>query len=473
MSDERVVFWFRQDLRLTDNPAFTAAVKAGSVIPVYILDDVNAGQYKMGSASRVWLHYSLLALDKALEGKLCLFVGDAKKVLTALLKQEGVKEIFWNRCYEPWRICRDKKIKDCLQKLGMEVKTYNGSLLWEPWEVLKSDGTPYKVFTPYYKNGCLRLMSPRSPESRPVRISLSEPLKNACELDALSLLPSKPWASRIKQHHNVGEVAAKVRLKAFLNSGLQAYKEGRDVPANSSVSKLSPHLHFGEISPNQVWHAASGCHKDINLQCFLSELGWREFSYYLLYHFPTLPEQNFQKKFDKFRWKKSIKSLKAWQKGLTGIPIVDAGMRELWETGVMHNRVRMITASLLTKNLRIDWRQGEQWFWGCLVDADLASNSAGWQWVAGSGADASPYFRIFNPVTQAKRFDPQAAYILKYVPELARLPLKYIFAPWEAPASVLSEAGVVLGKTYPKPVVDLQESRKSALEAFASLKGGV
>ena len=346
--------------------------------------------------------------------------------------------------------------------------------------MLKKDGTPYKVFTPYYRRGCLSSESPRKPLPEPPRLELLTTSESR-GVDPLGLLPEcglvdQPairWDQRLHRHRRehglgIGEAAAAKRLQSFLHDGLSGYRDGRDFPARHHYSQLSAHLHFGEISPNQVWYAPV-TEVDDDLDCFHSELGWREFSNYLLYHFPTLPEDNFQAKFDPFPWQDDPDLRKRWQQGMSGIPMVDAGMRELWQTGFMHNRVRMITGSFLVKNLRQHWRHGEQWFWDCLVDADLASNAASWQWVAGSGADAAPYFRIFNPVTQAKRFDPDGEYIRRYVPELARLPNRWLFAPWEASEQVLYEAGVTLGRDYPRPMIDLKESREQAMSAWRML----
>ncbi len=474
------VHWFRQDLRLADNPALFAAAARGQVLPLFILDDHNAGAWSAGAASRWWLHHSLEQLNQSLNGHLLVLQGDAKVVLPEVVRQYKANAVYWNRCYEPWRIQRDKQIKQSLGDAGVTTKSFNGALLWEPWTVLKKDGTPYKVFTPYYRKGCLPGASPREPLPVPSRLALVT-VKERNGIDQLGLLPrhalvGEPairWDQRLYRHRSehglgIGEAAAIARLQSFLHDGLTGYRHGRDFPARGNFSQLSAHLHFGEISPNQVWYTTAPDTND-DLDCFHSELGWREFSNYLLYHFPTLPEKNFQTKFDSFPWQDDPSLRKRWQQGMTGIPMVDAGMRELWQTGFMHNRVRMITGSFLVKNLRQHWRYGEQWFWDCLVDADLASNAASWQWVAGSGADAAPFFRIFNPVTQAKRFDPDGAYIRRYVPELGRLPNRFLFAPWEASALVLEQAGVTLGKDYPRPMVDLQLSRAQAMSAWQML----
>lgn len=471
MSPAPALFWFRQDLRLSDNPGLCAAVKRGRIYPIYILDEVNPGPHFMGAASKWWLHHSLLSLQTSLGGKLNYYWGDPAKIIPALCQRYDIDSVFWNRCYEPWRSTRDKKLKADLKERGICTESFNASLLWEPWEVHKSDGTPYKVFTPFYRKGCMAAAAPRRPLERPATIEAVKD-EQACALEDLKLLPSIRWDAALAPHWDIGEAGAQQQLTNFLQEGLQGYKEGRDYPARHQTSRLSPYLHSGEISPHQVWYAALSQGQTSDSDHFCTELAWREFSYSLLHHFPALPHQNWQRKFDAFPWRHDPAALKRWQQGMTGYPIVDAGMRELWQTGYMHNRVRMIVASFLIKNLLIDWRQGAKWFWDCLVDADLANNSASWQWVAGSGADAAPYFRIFNPVTQGEKFDPQGDYIRHYVPEIGALPDKYLSAPWKAPATLREDAGIILGKTYPAPMVDVADSRARALEAFAMTRGG-
>ena len=474
MKKGTAIHWFRQDLRLSDNPALDSAAQYETLIPIYILDEVNSGEFKMGAASKWWLHQSLTKLNESLDGKLLVYQGNPHEILNKLIEEQEVSYVTWNRCYEPWRIDRDKEIKRNFEDKNVAVESFSASLLWEPWTISKDDGTPYRVFTPFYKKGCLNSEEPRLPAGKVDLSNLySEDLSSGSIKD-LNLLPTIKWYKSFEEEWNPGEIGAEQNLNSFLDSGLLNYKEGRNFPSQEFVSRLSPHLHFGEISPNEVWYRAktkegiSGIEK--SLAHFHSELGWREFSYYLLYHFPDLPDKNFQEKFDIFPWQENEEFLALWQKGNTGYPIVDAGMRELWQTGYMHNRLRMIVGSFLVKNLLIDWRFGERWFWDCLVDADLASNSASWQWVAGSGADAAPYFRIFNPITQGLKFDPEGEYTKKYVPELRDLPNKYLFSPWEAPENILADAGIELGKNYPKPMVDLKLSRETALEAFATTK---
>ena len=467
---QTIIHWFRQDLRLQDNPALYMAVQQGKILPVYILDDESAGIYKMGAASRCWLHHSLYALNESLGNKLQIYCGRAEPILLELVKAYSADAVHWNRCYEPWRIQRDSHIKHSLSAQGVAVHSFNASLLWEPWDVLKHDGTPYRMFTPFYRNGCLNAKSPREPLIQPETIEYVASKDTGQSIASLNLLPKIPWDQTVMAAWQSGEAGAMHTLQQFLDSGISHYKEGRNFPAQHFVSRLSPYLHFGELSPHQAWHALGFREKDDNSEHFCRELGWREFSYNLLYHNPDLAEKNLHNKFDAFPWQKNTAHLIAWQQGQTGIPIVDAGMRELWQSGYMHNRVRMITGSFLVKNLLQPWQLGERWFWDCLVDADLANNSASWQWIAGCGADAAPYFRIFNPVIQGQKFDTYGQYTRQYVPELKKLPDKYLFNPWEAPDRVLQSAGILLGRDYPAPIVELKQSRLRALAAFKSLR---
>ncbi len=474
VTEQATLVWFRQDLRIQDNPALYYAAAQGKVLPVYIFDTKHPGQWQQGGASRWWLHQSLIALNERLNGALRIFQGDPLDLIPALLQTAGIKRMAWNRCYQPWQIRRDGALEVTVKDLDIEVHTHNGSLLWEPWEVLKKDGTPYKVFTPYFRKGCMTREAPRFPLPAPQSLqTLSHAIKGE-GLDSLALMPTVNWYPDMACQWQPGEEGAGDRLSEFVTQRLVQYKRGRDRPDIQATSRLSPHLHFGELSPNQAWYVTQNAplssSSEDDRDCFLSELGWREFSHYLLYHWPTLPRDNFQEKFDRFAWRHASEDLEAWQRGTTGIPMVDAGMRELWQTGYMHNRVRMIVGSFLVKNLRLHWHLGQAWFWDTLVDADLASNSASWQWIAGSGADAAPYFRIFNPVTQGQRFDPDGVYVKRFCPELSGLPDKYIHCPWMAPALVLAQSGVVLGSTYPQPIVDLKVSRQQALSAFAALK---
>ena len=470
------IVWFRDDLRVQDNPALAAAAKDGRVLPVYIHDDWAAGDWRRGAAGRWWLHHSLKALNRRLEGHLQLMCGDSVSCLEGLLESSGARAVFWNRRYAPWQIAQDRVVKEALHKRQKTARSFAASLLWEPWTVMKKDATPYKVFSAFWRHGCRPQGPPRRPLETLGTLDLAEPTVENLPLETLGLLPEHGWHEKFNKHWTPGETGAQERLKEFLEHGLCGYRRGRDYPAQEHVSRLSPHLHFGEISPHQVWYAAQaaglaqGCEDD--LEHFHNELGWREFAYYLLYHFPHLPHTPLQTRFREFPWRDGGAGLTAWQHGLTGYPIVDAGMRELWETGYMHNRVRMIVGSFLVKNQLLHWRQGEHWFWDCLLDADLANNSAGWQWIAGCGVDAAPYFRIFNPVTQSRKFDPDGHYIGHFVPELAGLPRDARHAPWEASPEVLAAAGVTLGTTYPQPILDLKSSRERALRALTSISAG-
>lgn len=468
MSNQKTIVWFRKDLRLSDNPALTEALKNGEIIPIFILDEQGAGDFKMGQSSRWWLHKSLESLSEDLDGHLQIFQGDSLKIIRTIIDQTGATSIYWNRCYEPWAIARDTKIKKTLLDDGINAQSFNGSLLWEPHEILKSDGTPYKVFTPFFKNGCLKAQAPREIIAKPKKIEIFK-RKLGKTLNDLDLF-DKECDKRLGKYWQPGEKDAMHLLKKFIEYGLAEYKEGRNFPEKEVTSKLSASLHFGEISPNQMWYLVQDLGYDYanreNIQTFLTELGWREFAYNVLFFNPDMPRKNLDTKFDKVSWSYDKKLLKIWTEGQTGYPIIDAAMRELYQTGFMHNRMRMVVASFLIKNLMIHWHAGEDWFWDLLVDADVASNSFNWQWVAGCGYDAAPYFRIFNPILQAKKFDAQAEYIKKWVPELSKLPLKYIFEPYKAPIDVLDRAGIVLGTTYPKPIIDVQLSAKHALEVF-------
>jgi deoxyribodipyrimidine photo-lyase len=468
------VHWFRRDLRIQDNPSLHYASENGSVMPIYILDTVNNTQneYKLGEASAWWLHHSLNSLNASLNQNLNYFSGNPEEIILNLIKEHDIESFSWNRCYSPWEIKRDTRIKSLLKQHQIEVKTFNASLLWEPWEILKDDQTPYKVFSPFYRKGCLkRHAGPRNVIDSADNLTILPKVDFAGNIESLDLLPKHHWKEKLNQYWNIGEKAAMEKYIKFRDNGLNGYKEGRNFPSQDNVSVLSPHLHFGEISPQQIWFDNKSSCPEKDVAHFHSELGWREFSYYLIFHFPEMCTENLNKRFDKFPWTDNSAFLKTWQLGQTGYPIVDAGMRQLWETGYMHNRVRMIVASFLVKNLLIDWRKGLEWFNDCLCDADLANNTASWQWTAGSGADAAPYFRIFNPILQGKKFDPNGEYTKKFVPELENLPSQYLFAPWEADDSVFDEAGINYGKDYPKPIVSIEESRDIALRAYDQIKG--
>ncbi|MDI9819430.1 MULTISPECIES: deoxyribodipyrimidine photo-lyase [unclassified Legionella] len=466
------IVWFRQDLRCQDNPALAIACQNHDmIIPLYIADDPP--KKTVGEAQCWWLHHSLSALQQELQKhglSLCLRRGSPLSHLLSFIEEYPVKAIYWNRCYEPDAIARDKLIKKELKTRGLDVTSFNGSLLNEPWDIQTQDNHYYKVFTPYWRQ-CLKQMNVPAP------LAINQwprcPDFHSETLEYWRLLPAEPdWAENFSSIWQPGEKGAIKKLNYFLTNHLHEYKTLRDKPSSSATSRLSPHLHFGEISPRQIWRAVEqeiaggNCHLP-SAECFLSELGWREFSYHLLYHYPQLPSENFRSEFNAFTWREDKQALKAWQQGLTGYPIIDAGMRELWHTGYMHNRVRMIVASFLVKDLLIDWRRGANWFWNTLLDADLANNSASWQWVAGSGADAAPYFRVFNPTLQGKKFDAEGDYIRRWVPELATVPNQWIHMPWEAPKHALS---ITLGKDYPFPIVDHSTARKRALAYYQSIK---
>lgn len=451
-----VIVWFRQDLRLSDNPALRAAAASGApLICLYILDDAAPDDWKMGGASRWWLHHSLVALKKSLNGKLVLRRGDALAVLNSIVDQSGADTVMWNRCYEPFAVARDARIKSALIAEGIAVQSFNGALLHEPWELKTGGGTPFRVFTPFWKT--MRQLPVEAPHPAPRNLHFHSVRSE--KLKSWKLLPARPnWAKRFDWAP--GEGSAQRALYEFLDH-VSDYQRMRDRPDRNGSSRLSAHLHWGEISPRQVWHAVRTHGQNEGSGTFLKELGWREFCAQLLFHNPDLPDKPLNARFAKFKWRHSEKDYHAWTHGQTGIPIVDAGMRQLWQTGWMHNRVRMIVASFLVKHLGIHWRRGEEWFWDTLVDADLANNSANWQWVAGCGADAAPFFRIFNPVLQGEKFDPDGAYVRRFVPDLKDVPKKYIHRPWDAPDPP---------KNYPAPIVDLAKGRDRALASFASLE---
>ena len=479
---EPAIVWFRQDLRLSNNPALNAALKNHErVIPVFIHQHDESNQWQHGAASRWWLHHSLKALSRKLRelgSRLIIRSGeDCQYVLGELVKETRSRHVYWNRLYEPHHIERDKQIKQTLLDQGLEVSSFAGNLLFEPWQIQKNDGDPFRVFTPFWK-ACNRTGLPGCPSDAPVQLPAVNKQFRSDKLESLELLPNIPWDAAFADYWHPGESGAQHQLDAFLDDAVARYQEGRDRPAIEGTSRLSPHLHFGEISPQQIVEKTrhvinvDSQHGIVaNAESFIREIGWREFAYHLLYHFPHTVDKPLHEHFNHFPWEhRYTQNLRAWQQGRTGIPLVDAGMRELWHTGWMHNRVRMIVASFLTKNLLIPWQEGAHWFWDTLVDADLASNTLGWQWTAGCGADAAPYFRIFNPVTQAQKFDSGGRYIRKWIPEIAALPDKFLAQPWAAPEALLSEHGIVLGRDYPTPVADLKATRERALERYKTIK---
>lgn len=473
---DTTLYLFRNDLRLRDNPAWSAAARCESVLPLYILDEQT--EWAPGGASRWWLHHSLAALAaeiKTAGGKLYLRRGNSEKVLASILENTRVNRIIFSRGYEP----RQRQVEQAIYERWhdqYDIKRYGSYLMFEPEQVLNGQDQPYKVFTPFWK-ACLARPEPTLPRTATAAsVGFYKPHIESDNLEDWQLLPQKPdWAGGLRENWQPGESGARQQLKTFLKTALHNYDSGRDRPDYEDTSRLSPHLHFGEISPTRVWHEVqkySAGDKPLHKQgmSYLRELGWREFSNHLLYNWPELPSQPFRPEFASFPWQSDNKALRAWQRGQTGYPIVDAGMRQLWHSGWMHNRVRMIVGSLLVKHLLIHWHHGEAWFRDTLVDADLANNSASWQWVAGSGADAAPYFRVFNPILQGKKFDPDGDYVKRWVPELKQLDKKHIHTPWEADTQTLTAAGIQLDKDYPRPIIDHAEGRQRALQAFESFK---
>jgi len=474
------ILWLRIDLRLADNPALLAAIRhGGAVIPVFIHAREEENPWPSGGASDWWLHQSLAVLDKSFReiGSRIIFRrGPTLETLRALVKETGAAGVFWNRRYEPDVIARDSTIKDALRADGLKADSYNAALLFEPWTVKNKSEKPFQVYTPYWKH-CLTLDEPHEPLRVAEKIPPPDTWPKSLALKELALEPKIDWADGFRAAWIPGEAGARESLKNFLSRPFAEYSEKRNRPDLAGTSRLSPHLHFGEISPRQVWHALKAFAEKRGLKPvqwhdsqFLAEVGWREFAHHLLFHFPRTTDEPLRREFEKFPWREDKKLLRAWQKGLTGFPVVDAGMRELWTTGWMHNRVRMIAASFLVKDLLLPWQSGAKWFWDTLVDADLAQNSLGWQWTAGCGADAAPYFRIFNPVTQGEKFDPNGDYIRRWCPELAKLSTEWIHQPQAAPPEILRAAKIDLGKDYPKPVVNHAAAREAALAAFANLK---
>lgn len=478
-----LIVWFRDDLRLSDHPALHAAASSSApLLCLYVLDEESGSLCPpdgrpIGSASRWWLAQSLRSLQESLTARgqtLVLRRGPAAKVIANLAQEIQASAVHWIESYIPSQAAVERDVSAALEKIGVAARSFPSDLLVKPTSLRNKEGRGLRVFTPFWKR-VLSMGDPPQPLPAPKTLKAG-PKVASDDLASWNLEPTRPdWAAGLRETWTPGEAAAQERLQDFLDNDIAGYASLRDRPDRDGTSRLSPHLRFGEISPRQVWRAAnfaaarkpaiaSGAGK------FLSELGWREFSRHLLFDLPQLAEKNLQPSFDAFPWRNDAKALRAWQHGRTGYPIVDAGMRELWHTGIMHNRVRMVVASFLVKHLLIDWRDGEKWFWDTLVDADPGSNPASWQWVAGSGADAAPYFRVFNPILQGEKFDPDGAYVSKWVPELARLPATLIHQPWDATPMELAAAGVTLGKTYPEPIVDHKSARARALAAYAKTR---
>ncbi len=463
------LLWFRQDLRLTDNPALLKASELDEIIPVFILDETDR---TLGGASKWWLHHSLSALTADLGG-LVLLRGDPQQLIPELAKKTKSEAIFWNRSYEPHSVERDTALKSLLKENGLLAESFSGSVVREPWETKTGSGGPYKVYTPFWKAN-LSAGIPDPVSNAGFNIGHLEGIGE--NLEDWALRPSNPnWATGWEELWQPGEAGAKQQLDDFLQSGIANYGELRNRPDLPNVSRLSPHIHFGEISPRQICARAQfvadenpSLAPDINK--FIAEIGWRDFANHLLFHFPQIPVRNWKPAFDAYPWREDESQLIAWQKGQTGYPMVDAGMRELWNTGYMHNRIRMLVGSFLVKHLQLHWKHGEEWFWDTLLDADLANNTSSWQWISGSGADAAPYFRIFNPITQGPKFDPNGEYVRKWCPELKDLPTEFIHAPHLAPEFALQRANVKLGETYPLPIVDHKFARERALKGYEAVK---
>ena len=476
--DVPVLVLFRHDLRLADNRALGAAVASGrAVLPVFILDEESPGVRPVGGARRWWLHHSLTALSRDLQdrgARLVLRRGRTRAVVESLIRETGADRVVWNRRYDPPGAAVDAALKEALRSQGIDCESFEGQLLHEPTRLRTGAGGPYRVYSPFWR-ALMAEPVPRAPIEAPKAIRGHRGTVAGDDLQSWSLLPTRPdWSGGLRAEWTPGEAGAMARLRVFLADAIDGYGDNRDRPGLPSTSRLSPHLAHGEITPFQIWQAVEEARDAIpahDAEKFRKEVVWREFSYHLLFHNPDLAERNYNRDFDGFRWRPSGDLVEAWQQGRTGYPIVDAGMRELWQTGWMHNRVRMICASFLIKHLLQDWREGERWFWDTLVDADAASNAASWQWVAGSGADAAPYFRIFNPILQGEKFDGDGDYVRRYVPELDRVPNRFLHKPGDAPALLLAEAGVKLGREYPVPVVEHAQSRDRAMAAYNALRG--
>ena len=465
------ILWFRQDLRLDDHDALLASAARGEVLPVFVWDPRAEGSWAAGAASRWWLDRSLRSLSASLEAigsRLLVRQGECGAVLAELARTIECDRVVASRRYEPAAISQERAVSAALASVGASLDLHQTALLLSPEAIRSGSGEPYRVFTPYWR-ACQRHVDEiAKPRAAPKSLPVPTNSPRGESIDALALAPAIAWDRGLAEMWTPGEAGAAARLEAFRRGAIDGYGEGRDRPEIVGTSLLSPHLHFGEISPRRLWHAVAS-NRSPDADKFRAEIGWREFAHHVLAAFPKTPERPLRAEFERFPWRRDATSLRAWQRGETGYPMVDAGMRQLWRTGWMHNRVRMIVASFLVKHLLLPWNAGAEWFWDTLVDADLANNTLGWQWSGGCGADAAPYFRIFNPVLQGEKFDPDGAYVGRWVPELAKVPRKFIHRPWEAPTETLRAAGVTLGKTYPKPIVDHAMARARALEALSAI----
>ena len=477
MTASTTVLWYRQDLRVSDHDALLDACDRGPVVPVFVWNPDTEGAWAPGGASRWWLDRSLRALEAELVrrgSRLVVRTGDAAAELQAVARECGARRVACSRRFEPAAMQDEERVHEALERAGIAFDRVGANLLYDPFEIRSGSGTPYKVFTPFWKM-CRSRGEPDRPRAAPERIPAPAKWPTGVPVDALGLAPTIPWAGGLAEAWIPGEVGGRARLAAFVAAPIGHYAGQRDIPGIAGTSMLSAHLHFGEVSPREAWHAAGdamrgrGADFAANAEKFRAELGWREFGAHVLANSPRTSDDPLRMEFRRFPWRMDAAKLRAWQRGRTGYPFVDAGMRELWHTGWMHNRVRMVVASFLVKHLLMDWMHGARWFWDTLVDADLASNTLGWQWAGGCGADAAPYFRIFNPVTQGEKFDPTGAYIRRWVPELASVPDEYLHAPWEAPPLALSMSGVTLGVDYPHPIVDHVQARADALAALQTI----
>lgn len=477
MDTPTVIYWFRQDLRLADLPGLVKAASSGSpIVPVYVLDDAAPGEWAPGPASRWWLHHSLKSLAESIRqrgGSLTFRVGCASKRLVEVAAETGARGIYCSRAFEPWAAEQERDVQRRARRAGLAFERFAGTLLFDPEQVRTQSGAFYQVFTPFWK-ACRQQPEQRPPQPAPQHVRWQA--AGGLALDDLRLTAEPPPpATHWHSLWQPGEAGADAALRRFLDHNLAGYQQGRELPGQAGTSHLSPHLHFGELSPRQLWQAIN-THRPgdaglaVDRDRFLAQLGWREFSHHLLHHFPELPDTPFNSAYHHFPWSENTATLAGWREGRTGYPLVDAGLRELNQTGHMHNRVRMVTASFLTKHLLQPWQAGERWFWDALVDANLANNAASWQWVAGSGADAAPYFRIFNPILQSQRFDPQGHYVRRWLPELSALPNRHLHCPANAPEAALKAAGVRLGATYPRPIVDHRQARSTALAAYRDMR---